>query len=264
MQDSSVAAHGLASNDTATPIAAESVNPKTARNTKAKSRAPREGVASSKFTIVALGGSAGSLEALEKFFSHLPPHPGMAFVVVVHLLAREESLLPGLLQAHTKLPVLEAYDGVRVRANHVYVIPPGHDMSMLHGSLLLFKPTQAPGLRLPIDFFLQSLAKDAGERAVCIIFSGMGSDGSLGLKLVMENFGMVMAQDPATALYDAMPQAALATEFVDFVLAPELMPAQLLDYVERPLGTRPLREQATDSPSRPTHALQKIFLLIRQ
>jgi two-component system CheB/CheR fusion protein len=264
MKDASASADQPVPTEAPAIIAADSVNPRTAYNTKSGGRMRGGLPGAEKFTIVALGGSAGSLEALEKFFAHLSTRTGMAFVVVVHLLPTETSQLVPLLQSFTGMPVQEVYDGVRVRPNHVYIIPPDRDMSILHGALLLLKPTQAPGLRMPIDFFLQSLAKDAGERAVCILLSGMGSDGSLGLKLIMENFGMVMAQDPATAAYDAMPRAALATEFVDFVLPPELMPAQLLDYAERPLHDRPPREVPIDSPSRPTHALQKIFLLIRQ
>ncbi|QNE39724.1 chemotaxis protein CheR [Hymenobacter sp. NBH84] len=218
-----------------------------------------------RFTVVALGGAAGSLEAFKQFFQHLPSHTGLAYVVVTHLSPTQEGEMAQVMQHFTTMPVMEAKDGMRVRPNHVYVIPSNHDLSLLHGILYLLKPTQAPGRRLPIDFFLQSLAKDVRERAVCIIFSGMGSDGSLGLKLVMENFGMVMVQDPETAAYDSMPRAAMATEFVDFVLAPEMMPAKLLDYVERPLLGRPprLSENRDDANSKPAHALQKIFLLIR-
>ncbi|MBG8553129.1 CheR family methyltransferase [Hymenobacter guriensis] len=218
---------------------------------------------SDKFPVVLLGGSAGCIEALELFFRHLTPRSGMAYVVVMHLLPSRESELPEVLQRFTPLPVQTAADGQKVRPNHVYVIPPDRDLSILHGSLYLLKPTQVPSRRMPIDFFLQSLAKDARERAVCVLFSGLGSDGSVGLKLVMENFGMVMVQDPATAAFDALPRAALATEFVDFVLAPELMPAKLLEYVGRPLLTRAAREKAEESDSKPAHALQKIFVLIR-
>ncbi|UOR06480.1 PAS domain-containing protein [Hymenobacter aerilatus] len=215
--------------------------------------------------MVALGGSAGSLEAFEQFFRYLPVRTGVAYVVVTHLSPTQDGELLQVIAHFTSMPVLEAKDGMRVRPNHVFVIPPNYDLSLLHGSFYLLKPTQTPGRRLPIDFFLQSLAKDARERAVCIIFSGMGSDGSLGLKLIMENFGMVMVQDPETALYDSMPRAAMATEFVDFVLAPELMPTKLLDYVERPLLGRPPRPSDTrdEVDNKPAHALQKIFLLIR-
>jgi two-component system CheB/CheR fusion protein len=168
-----------------------------------------------------------------------------------------------VIQRFTRLPVAEVVDGHRLRPNHVFVSPAGHDLCMLHGSLYLLKPTQPAAQRHPIDFFLQTLAKDAAERAVCIICSGLGSDGTVGLKLIMENFGMVMVQAPETAAFDAMPCAAIATEFVDFVLSPELMAVQLLDYLERPLQVRPLRDPNGDSASQPGHALQKIFLLIR-
>ncbi|GAC1587854.1 MAG: chemotaxis protein CheB [Hymenobacter sp.] len=217
--------------------------------------------ATDKFPLVGLGGSAGSLAAFERFFLAMPPDSGMAFVVVTHLSPDQESGLTQVLRHFTKMPVVEASDGLRVRPNHVYVIPPNRDMSILHGILLLFAPTQPTGRRLPIDFFFQSLAKDARERAVCIICSGLGTDGTLGLKMVMENFGMVMVQAPETAEFDSMPRSALATEFVDYVLPAEQLPAKLLDYVRHP-DTRPRREEA-ESSAKPAHALQKIFLLIR-
>ncbi|MGI4759289.1 MAG: CheR family methyltransferase [Janthinobacterium lividum] len=256
---------GLSLANVVTPIESESVTPEPLRSSKTRYGRDGRPVGADKFPVVALCGSAGALEALEKFFAHLPGASGLAFVVVLHRphVPEQREQLTQVVQGFTTLPVLEARDGLSVRPNHVYVIPAGHDLSLLHGSLLLLKPTQAAGRRLPIDFFLQTLAKDVGDRAVCIICSGLGSDGIIGLKMVMENFGMVMVQDPDSALFAAMPRAALATEFVDFVLPPELMPTQLLDYVARPLEVRPARAPDTDSPSRPAHALQKIFLLIR-
>jgi len=224
--------------------------------------AQAQGNTNDKFPIVGLGGSAGSLEAFELFFRNMPADSGMAFVVVVHLLPNQPGQLPDIIQQVTHMPVLEAADGLKVRPNHVYVIPPAWEMSILHGTLLLFAPTQVRGKRLPIDFFFQSLAKDVRERAVCIILSGMGSDGTIGLKMVMENFGMVMVQSPETAEYDAMPRSAIATEFVDYVLPTEQMPAKLLEYLHKPLMARPRRESA-ESASKPAHALQKIFILIR-
>jgi two-component system CheB/CheR fusion protein len=257
-----------ATSDEVAPIASESVTPQPAtedRKLKEMS-APRDSRRNAdRFPVVALCGSAGALDAFEKFFAHLPAQTGIAFVVVLHRLPDPEQgeALTQVLQRFTPLPVAEAHDGLRVHPNHVYVIPPAYDLSLLHGSLFLLKPTPPAGRRQPIDFFLQTLAKDVGDRAVCIICSGLGTDGTIGLKLVMENFGMVMAQAPETAAFDVMPRAALATEFVDFVLPPELMPAQLLDYLERPLEMRRLRDPDPDSATQPTHALQKIFLLIR-
>ncbi|UOQ81276.1 chemotaxis protein CheB [Hymenobacter sp. 5414T-23] len=168
----------------------------------------------------------------------MPSRTGAAIVVVTHLGPQQGELVE-VLQGFTSLPVTQATDGQRVQRDHVYVIPPNSDLSLLHGVLLLLAPTQPQGRRLPIDFFLQSLAKDAQDRAICIILSGLGSDGTIGLKMVMENFGMVMVQQPDTALFDSMPRSAIATEFVDFVLPPEDMPGKLLEYIERPLLTRP-------------------------
>ena len=215
-----------------------------------------------KFHIVVLCGSAGSLDALQRFFKHAPGHTGLVFVVLMHQLPNQDNELVSVLQNFTRMPVVEARDGLRLRPNHVYVNVPDYELSLLHGTLLLLPPAQPPGRRMPIDFFLESVSKDAQERAVAIILSGMGTDGSTGLKLVMENFGMVMVQEPATAAYPAMPKAAIATEFVDFVLAPELMCTQVLDYVERPLLMRPARE-FEEQGVQPAHTLQKIFALIR-
>ncbi|MDO7877475.1 CheR family methyltransferase [Hymenobacter sp. ASUV-10] len=216
-----------------------------------------------KFPIVALGGSAGALAGFELFFKNMPADSGLAFVVISHLLPGQNNELPAVLQRSTTMPVQQVQDGQRVRPNQVYVIPPDKDLSLLHGALLLLAPTQPPGRRLPIDYFLQSLAKDARERAVCILFSGLGADGVIGLKMVMENFGMVMVQSPETAEFDALPRAALGTEFVDFVLPADLLPGKLLEYVRKPLLARPSREATEAAEGKPAHALQKIFLLIR-
>jgi two-component system CheB/CheR fusion protein len=215
-----------------------------------------------RFPIVALGGSAGSIEALEQFFQNMPGTSGMAFVVVLHLASNQRSHLPEVLQQFTNMLVYEIEDGMKLRPNTVYVLPPDKDLSLLNGMLLLMPPSQAPGHRLPIDFFLQSLANDARERAVAIILSGMGSDGAVGLKMVMENFGMIMAQEPETAEYDAMPRAAIATEFVDYVVPAEQLPGKLMEYVQQPILERPY-STFHSGEGRPTNALQKIFLLIR-
>ena len=224
------------------------------------------------FPVVCLGGSAGSLVALEQFLRAVPPASGVAYVVVTHQLPTPDSELPQVLQHFTPLPVQHVVEGLRVRPNQVYVIPPGKDIALLNGALHLFEPSQPQGHRLPIDYFLHSLAKDARDRAICIILSGMGADGSLGLRTVMENFGLVMVQQPTEAEYDSMPQAAIATGLVDFVLPAAALPARLLAHVRQPPPPRLPRRAAAagasaaaaDAPdSVPAHALQKIFLLIR-
>ncbi|HSD59140.1 MAG TPA: chemotaxis protein CheB, partial [Methanotrichaceae archaeon] len=155
------------------------------------------------FYIVGMGGSAGSLESFEEFFKNIPADTGLAFVVVSHLDPIHKGIMPELLQRLTSMKVSQAEDGDRVQPNSVYVIPPGRDLSILHGTLQLLEPSQARGFRMPIDFFFRHLAEDQGERAIGIIFSGMGTDGTLGLKAIKEKQGMVMAEDPASSKYDA-------------------------------------------------------------
>ena len=138
------------------------------------------------FPIVGLGASAVGLEAPEQFLKPVPPDSGMAFVVVQHLDPTHPGLLPELLQRTTALPVAPAKDRLRVQPNHVFVIPPNKDLSLLHGVLHLFEPASPRGLRLSIDFFFRSLAEDRRERSVGIILSGMGSDGTLGLRAIQE------------------------------------------------------------------------------
>lgn len=215
------------------------------------------------FPIVALGGSAGSLAAIEGFCRNLPARPGVALVVVIHLPPDQPSELEAVVASFTTLPVHRAEDGMRVQPDHVYVIPPGAELTILHGALLVWPAPTVTARRLPIDVFLQSLAKDARDHAVAVIFSGLGTDGALGVKMVMENFGLVMVQDPDTAEFDSMPRAAIATGFADFVLAPTEMPVHLLAYVALPLTERLARAAEADERHPTEHALLKICSLIR-
>jgi two-component system CheB/CheR fusion protein len=213
-----------------------------------------------KFPVVGLGCSAGGVGALETFFRNMPDNTGIAFVVVTHLDPNKKAMMAEVLQRFTRMDVLEITDGIRLKPNTVFVIPPNKDISLLQGNLLLLEPVELRGLRLPIDHFFESLAKDQRSNAICIIFSGMGSDGSTGLKMIMENFGMVMVQDPKTAEFDSMPLNAIKTEFVDYILPPEDMPGQLVNYINHPLLKKP-REGS--SLTKPAHALEKIYSLIR-
>jgi two-component system CheB/CheR fusion protein len=212
------------------------------------------------FPIVGIGASAGGLEAFEKFFANMPADSGMAFVLVQHLRAPHKSMLDSLVRRYTRMEVSEVKDGVEVLPNHAYIIPPGKDMALLHGKLHLMEPAEARGLHLPIDYFFRSLAQDQHERAICVVLSGTGSDGTLGLKAVKEEGGMAMVQDPQTAGYDGMPRSAIATGLVDYVLSPEEMPQQLITYVEHALG--PGKKVSVPLPET-TGSLQKIFILLR-
>jgi two-component system, chemotaxis family, CheB/CheR fusion protein len=138
------------------------------------------------FPIVSIGASAGGLEALEQFFQNMPDNTGLAFVVIQHLAPDHKGLMPELLQRTTSMKVMQASDNLLVKPNFVYVIPPNKSLSILNGILQLFDPVESHGLRLPIDIFFRSLAEDRQEKSIGIILSGMGSDGSLGLKTIKE------------------------------------------------------------------------------
>jgi two-component system CheB/CheR fusion protein len=169
------------------------------------------------FPIVAIGASAGGLEAFRSFLDAQSTTSGMAFVMIQHLDPMHPSLMQGLLSSHTSMTVAQAADGAPLEPNHVYLIPPGAYLAMRDGLLRLSKPTEQRGARLPFDFFLNSLAEACGEQAVSIILSGAGSDGSVGLLAIKEKGGLVIAQDPEEAEFDGMPRSAIATGHVDFV-----------------------------------------------
>ena len=189
--------------------------PKPAR-TKTKSPANRR----PQF-IVGIGGSAGSLEALEQFFSHMPPDQGIGFVLVPHLDPTHKGMMPELLQRCTRMPVVQAEDQMPVVANHIYIIPPNKDMSILSGALDLHEPAAPRGWRTPIDYFFRHLAEDQGERAVALVLSGMGTDGTLGIKAVKEHLGLAMVQETASAKFNSMPRNAIGTGLIDYVAPAE-------------------------------------------
>jgi two-component system CheB/CheR fusion protein len=215
------------------------------------------------FPVVGIGASAGGLAAIEAFFAAIPPEAesDMAFVVVQHLDPDHKSILIDLVRQYTKMRVYKVEDGMEVQPNCTYVIPPNRDMAFLRGRLHLLEPSAPRGMRLPIDFFFRSLARDQHEQAICIVLSGTGTDGTLGLKAIKGEGGMAMVQAPETAAYDGMPRSAIATGLVDYVLPPDKMPEQLIAYVQHAFGRRP----APVSPPAPSgeDVLQKVFILLR-
>jgi chemotaxis methyl-accepting protein methylase len=178
--------------------------------------------------IVGIGASAGGLEALEQFLGHVPAGSSLGFVIVQHLDPTHKGIMPELLQRITSMKVRQVKDRTRVRPNCVYVIPPNKDMSILHGVLHLLEPAAPRGLRLPIDFFLRSLAQDQQERSIGVILSGMGSDGTLGLRAIKEQAGVVLVQDPATAKFDGMPRSAVDAGLADIVAPASELPGRIL------------------------------------
>ncbi len=213
-----------------------------------------------KTPIIGIGASAGGLEALEQFFSHVSPKSGLAYVVVQHLDPEKVSLLPDLLQRYSLVPVVQLRDLTLVEANHVYVAPPGFEVTLLHGVLHLLKPLAARGSQMPIDFFLRALAFDQQANAAGVILSGMGSDGTLGLRALKEKAGGVFVQTPGSATFDAMPRNAVDSGLADVVAPAELLPGKILAYFSHPLLAGPLDEQIID---RFQGALQKILILVR-
>ena len=149
--------------------------------------------------IVGIGASAGGLEAFEEFFKNMPSDTGLAFVLVSHLDPTHKALMPELLQRITLMKVSQVIDGTKVESNQIYIIPPNKDMAIIHGALQLLEPSRSRGLRMPIDFFFRQLALDQGEKSVAIILSGMGTDGTLGIRAIKEKLGTVMVQDPSSA-----------------------------------------------------------------
>ena len=184
----------------------------------------------------------------------------MAFVIVQHLDPTHKGIMAELLQRATGMKVIQVKDRTRVRPNCVYVIPPNKDMSILHGVLHLLAPAAPRGLRLPIDFFLRSLAQDRQERSIGVILSGMGSDGTLGLRAIKEKAGVVLVQEPATAKFDGMPRSAVDAGLADIVAPVDELPGKIIAYLQRtPLIVR--TEVALEDKTQ--SALEKAVILLR-
>ncbi len=212
------------------------------------------------FPIVGIGASAGGLEALELFFENMPNDNGMAFVVIQHLYPNYIGMMPELLQRITPMEVFQASDNLKVKPNCVYVIPPNKSLSLLHGALHLFDPVESHGLRLPIDIFLRSMADDRQDKSIGIILSGMGSDGSLGLKAIKEKNGLVLVQSPASAKFNGMPSSAIDAVIADIVAPVEELPAKLIAL----LKFIPFVKTDPELDSKVLSNLDKIIILLRE
>lgn len=213
--------------------------------------------------VVGIGASAGGLEAFRTFLSHMPADSGMAFVLVQHLSPNHESLLPELLSTKTEMKVTQAANGMKLAGNQVYVIPPNATLRIGQGELLVSKPAPAREHRRPVDSLFSTLGETYGERAVCVILSGGGSDGSEGLKVVKETGGLTIAQ----AEFDhhalvGMPRSAAATGLVDYVLPVEEMPAKLIAYVQH-LQRVQSHKGADGTRVDATEHLSKVCALVR-
>jgi two-component system CheB/CheR fusion protein len=213
------------------------------------------------FPIVGLGASAGGLEALETFFTHMPPDSGIGFVIIQHLSPTYKSMMVSLLSKNTQMTVLEIQDGMTVKPNHVYLNPPSRNVIIINGTLQLMEPVKTGSVNLPIDCFFRSLAEEMGEKAICVILSGTATDGTLGLKAIKGEGGLAVVQDPASAKYDGMPKSAIVTGIVDFILPAEKIPAELVKYVRAPYMAPSKKVIVTNGQF--ANYIQKIFALIR-
>lgn len=230
------------------------------KDTKKKDVTKNDVNTSSKFLYVGIGASAGGLDALKKLLSNVPEKSGMAFLIVQHMDPVHKSGLPNILSRYTSMDVVQAADDVEVVPNNVYVIPPNKDMAVLNGKIQLMEPEEPHGLRMPINYFLTSLAQDQQENSVGIILSGFGSDGSIGLRAIKAKGGISIAQDPSTAGSEGMPTSAINTGVVDIVLSPEEMPEKLISYVK---SSRKILKKIFKPEDETVHALRKIILLVR-
>ena len=201
--------------------------------------------------VVGVGASAGGLDAFKRFFKNMPADAGIAFVLIQHLDPTHQSLTAELIARGTPMPAVQIERDTPVAANHIYVIPPNRYLRIESGVLRLTMPLEPRGLRMPIDIFLRSLAADQQAKAIGVVLSGTGTDGTLGLKEIKACGGIAMVQDPDTAEYDGMPRSAIATGGVDRILAAEKMAAALIQYLRHPYvkdtgRPQPLVEQHVD------------------
>jgi len=222
--------------------------------------APARSPARAIVPVVGIGASAGGLEALEQFLKQVPAASGLAFVIVQHLDPTHRCIMPELLQRITPMKVTQVTDRTRIRPDCVYVIPPNRDLSLLHGFLHLFEPAGQHGLRLPIDFFFRSLAADLRQRSIGVILSGMGSDGTQGLKAIKEQAGLVLVQEPRSARFADMPRSAVDSGVADIVAPAEELPGRLVKYLR--YAPRVAQTQATEA-ARAEGEVEKVLLLIR-
>jgi two-component system CheB/CheR fusion protein len=204
------------------------------------------------FHVVGIGASAGGLSALQEFFRAVPDEPGIAFIVIQHLAPTHSSHMADILARATAMKVTEARDGTEIEPNHVYTIPPDKFLRIEDGCLALSEPFREEGKQLPIDFLFRSLAQVQRERAVGVVLSGTGSDGTLGIREIRAAGGLTMAQDPETADYASMPHSAISTGAIDYVLGPTQMGERLISYVHRayPVARQAVQEQEADALER--------------
>ncbi len=216
--------------------------------------------ANSDFLVVGMGGSAGSIPAFREFFRNVPGDSGMAYVVILHLSPEYESRLAEVLQSSAVIPVTQVRNAVEIAPDRVYVIPPNKSMALNDGTLVVSDITGYEERRAPVDIFFRTLADTHDARAVCVVLSGSGADGSMGLRRVKEYNGLVLVQDPTEAEFGEMPRNSIATGLVDFIIPVAQMPGKIMSYRDQ-LGSTPIvRGEHADEDAK---ALLDVFTLLR-
>ena len=213
-------------------------------------------IKSKPFFIVAIGASAGGLEALKSLLSQSKPNKSLAFVVVTHLSPDKTSVLPDLLQQYTSLNVQLITDNQKVEPNTIYVLSPGKNVYLRKGILHLISVSQETKMN-PIDFFLRSLAEDQGSKSICVILSGTGNDGTIGLRAIAKQRGIVIAQTAKSASYDVMPKSAINTGLVDYIFLPQQIYPFLLDFIDH------FEKDKTNLPVSISGEIQQILTLLK-
>jgi chemotaxis methyl-accepting protein methylase len=214
------------------------------------------------FLIAGLGASAGGIQAFQEFFQNVPSKPGVAFVLILHLSPDYDSKLAQIIEGSTKMPVLQVKEKVRVKANHVYVIPPNQHLMMEDGYIVVSPNLEVEERRAPVDIFFRTLAETHGTRAVAVILSGTGANGSMGIKRVKEKGGVVFVQNPREAEWNEMPRNSIATGLVDEVLNVADLPAKIIAY-KNSLGKINIPNDVIESPQDQQQSLREIFTEIR-
>lgn len=210
--------------------------------------------------IVGIGASAGGLEALQKLLTALPANTGFPYIIVQHLSPDYKSLLSEILGKYTEMPVIQVEDGMEIKPDCVYVIQPGKNMRLSKGKLLLSSQKEHE-LNLPIDMFFRSLAEEAGARAIAIVLSGTGSDGSNGIKAIKENDGLILVQDFETAKFDGMPRSAMRTGIVDAQFSPEKIAMELV-HISASINKMPVEcktERQIDE-----ELMKKVYIILKR
>lgn len=215
------------------------------------------------FPIVGIGASAGGLEAFTELLSHLPTDTDMAFVLIQHLSPHQKSLLTEILSRTTRMPVTEVVDGMAVLLNHVYVIPPNTIMTISQGVLKLAPRQKTRGMRMTVDTFFCSLAENSGNKAIGVVLSGGDGDGTRGLEAIKAAGGITFAQCEESAQVSSMPNTAVASGHVDFILTPRQIAAELANISLHPYVKEPSTVKATEVVSESSDALATIFRLLR-